>query len=47
MKKIKCPNKQCKYEWIYKGRNRFYACCPQCHKNINIQNMKGGNLKNE
>lgn len=31
---IVCPN--CKYNWNYKGKSKFYATCPMCLKKIKI-----------
>lgn len=36
--KLKC--KHCKYIWDYKGSAKYYACCPQCHYNVNIKKQK-------
>lgn len=41
--KIKCYNKECKYEWDYKGKSKFYVTCPRCLRKINIRKiLKGG-----
>jgi len=43
---LKCKNKKCEYEWIYRGESLFYASCPRCKSSINIRKqLKGG--KNE
>jgi len=34
---VKCPN--CTREWVYKGKNNYYACCPDCRKYIPIRNL--------
>jgi len=34
--KLKCNKEDCKKEWEYKGKSKFYATCPDCHKNIKI-----------
>jgi len=34
-KKVKCKN--CKYEWIYKGDNPYYACCSRCKSSVRIK----------
>ena len=36
---LTCTNDECKYMWIYNGRGRWYATCPQCHKCIRIREM--------
>jgi len=38
--KIKCPKKDCKHEWNYKGVGKFYATCPHCYKKINLKTLK-------
>ena len=35
--KLKCSN--CSYEWDYKGKNTYYATCPDC---LNKVKLKGG-----
>ncbi len=25
---MKCP--KCRYEWKYKGKSKYYICCPRC-----------------
>jgi hypothetical protein len=32
-----CPRKDCKHQWKYHGSRKFYAGCPECHKNVNIE----------
>jgi len=34
---LKCTNKECNYEWEYKGKSPFYATCPRCYRKINIK----------
>ncbi len=41
--KISCH--RCKYNWLYKGNNPFYCCCPYCRTTIKIG--KNYNLKKE
>ena len=43
MVKLKCPNKKCLYEWDFNGNAPFYACCPRCRYQVNIQ-MSGVEL---
>lgn len=38
--KIKCPNQKCQYEWDYKGKSPFYACCSRCKGSVNIEKNK-------
>ena len=40
--KLKCQNPECGNEWIYRGKNKFYACCSMCHSSVNVkkQNVK-------
>ncbi len=40
--KLKCQNPECQNEWIYRGKNKFYACCSMCHSSVNVkkQNVK-------
>ena len=33
---LKC--KRCKYKWNYKGKSKYYACCPNCKTSVKIQN---------
>jgi len=42
--KIICKNKRCieanngkPYEWIYRGENKLYACCPRCKGSVKIE----------
>jgi len=37
---LKCPRKDCGYEWDYKGHAKFYASCPRCHANVRIKEVK-------
>ena len=27
----------CGYEWEYKGKHPFYACCPKCMKKVSLK----------
>jgi predicted nucleic-acid-binding Zn-ribbon protein len=29
--------KKCGYEWTYSGKNQFFATCPYCRHQINIE----------
>ena len=45
---VTCNNKECKYEWDYKGKGKWYASCPQCHNQNRIReqylsNVRGNN----
>ena len=40
--KLKCPNKECEYEWEYKGHHKFYATCPRCLRKVKIPSSKEG-----
>lgn len=33
---IKCPNLRCRHKWIYKGKSKFYATCPQCYNKVRL-----------
>ena len=35
---LTCNRKKrhCGYVWDYQGKNKFFACCPKCHKPIKI-----------
>jgi len=35
--KLKCNNPKCKYEWEYKGKQKFYATCPRCLRKVKIK----------
>lgn len=30
----------CGYEWKYTGKNKRYATCPFCHKNVKLGGKK-------
>ena len=32
--RVKCHI--CKYEWNYKGLNKFYATCPRCLRKVKL-----------
>lgn len=34
-----CSNEACKRKWVYKGKNVFYATCPDCKTSVKI--LKG------
>jgi hypothetical protein len=34
--KMRCPNRNCEYEWDYGGRFDIYATCPSCRRNVRI-----------
>jgi len=47
MKKLKCKNKKCNYEWDYNGKSKFYATCPRCMYRVKINadtSMNGGRV---
>ena len=33
---IKCTKEDCKHEWNYKGKSKFYATCPNCYRKVKI-----------
>jgi hypothetical protein len=35
--RIRCPNPNCDYSWMYSGRLLYYATCPSCRRNVKIQ----------
>ncbi len=37
--KLKCNN--CKYEWEYKGKSKYYATCPRCLQKVKIRGKSG------
>ena len=37
--KVKCT--KCGYKWPYKGKSRFYACCPMCKTSIKLEGEHG------
>lgn len=37
VRRIKCNKKKCGHEWDYKGKQKFYATCPQCLTKVNIE----------
>lgn len=39
---MKCTNKKCLHEWVYKGNSKVYVTCPSCYRKIKINNEKGG-----
>ncbi len=38
MKELKCH--RCKHEWIYKGKSKWYASCPDCRTSVRIKEKK-------
>lgn len=30
---------KCNRVWDYKGKNEYYACCPQCHKSNSLKKI--------
>ena len=42
---LECHN--CKHNWEYKGKSKFYATCPRCRFKVNITNSKINNLEYE
>lgn len=30
---------KCGYEWNYRGKRQFYACCPNCHSSVRISKV--------
>lgn len=40
--RIKCTNKKCEKVWAYKGKQKFYATCPDCHTNTKIVEYTDG-----
>ncbi len=39
-KPIKLTCQRCDKEWTYKGRNPFYATCPDCKTSVKIQEVE-------
>jgi len=33
--KLTCQN--CKHEWEYGGRSKYYASCPVCHYKVRVR----------
>ena len=42
-RKIKCKRKDCQYEWIYKGNQKFWATCPRCHNKVSLKKQEEEN----
>jgi hypothetical protein len=40
---LKCKNKECQYEWDYKGESEFYATCPRCLNKVKVREYVEGN----
>lgn len=38
---LKCSRKICGNKWDYKGKNHFYASCPQCKTSVKITKKVG------
>jgi len=36
--KTKCY--KCKYEWNYKGKQKFYITCPSCYSKLSLKKIK-------
>ena len=34
--KLKCKRKDCLHKWIYRGKSKFYATCPDCHNKVRL-----------
>ena len=34
--RLKCGRKECRYEWDYKGKNKFWATCPRCLTKVKV-----------
>ncbi|NHW89097.1 MAG: hypothetical protein HA490_05590 [Archaeoglobales archaeon] len=32
--RLKCPS--CGHVWDYKGKRKYYANCPDCHRSVHI-----------
>lgn len=46
---VKCPNKECLYQWNYRGLSKFYTSCPRCGWRVNVKKQKidlGKGLRN-
>ncbi len=43
--KVKCHNKKCLYSWDYNGDAKFYATCPRCHWNVNLNSEENKKFK--
>ena len=37
----------CTYQWYYKGKNEFYAHCPNCRHYVNLKKQPKTPLENE
>jgi len=37
--KLRCTRKDCKYEWAYNGKSKFYATCPRCLGKVKINKL--------
>ncbi|MCD6571810.1 MAG: hypothetical protein J7K62_00885 [Thermoplasmata archaeon] len=33
--KLRCP--RCGHEWIYRGKSKYYATCPNCLNKVNVR----------
>jgi len=38
--------KECKYEWNYTGKSKFYAGCPMCRTANKLESVENGNKTN-
>ena len=36
--RVKCQ--RCGYEWTYKGKSKWYACCPMCRTSVNLKKRR-------
>lgn len=43
--KVKCD--RCEKEWEYKGKNKYYATCPDCHNAVKLRDLPPQKLHSE
>jgi len=41
--RLKCPS--CGHVWDYKGKRKYYANCPNCHRRIAVLNIEKRGLE--
>ena len=38
---MQCRKKTCRYKWQYKGKSKFFACCPMCKTPVKLGGKNG------
>jgi len=38
--RLKCPRKECGYEWNYGGKSKWYTSCPRCKMTVHVERHK-------